>query len=112
MSSRVSVEPLKASRATANAASSRSSGESTDRMNSSGETGAAPRDMLEYGAVLPSWSSRQAELRESSWGCSNKTGLGEADRDTMRAEYDFAKGERGVTAARVRSGSERDRCRS
>jgi hypothetical protein len=81
-------------------------------MNSSGETGAAPRDMLEYGAVLPSWSSRQAELREPSWGCSNKTGLGEADRDTMRAEYDFAKGERGVTAARVRSGSERDRCRS
>ena len=105
-------EPLKASRATANAASSRSAGESTDRMNSSGETGAAPRDMLEYGAVLPSWSSRQAELREPSWGCSNKTGLSEADRDTMRAEYDFAKGERRVTAARVRSGSERDRCRS
>jgi hypothetical protein len=39
------------------------------RQNSSGETGAAPRDMLEYGAVLPSWSSRQAELREPSSGC-------------------------------------------
>ncbi|CAN5288337.1 hypothetical protein BH18GEM1_BH18GEM1_02790 [soil metagenome] len=28
-----------------------------------------------------------------------------ADRDTMRAEYDFSKGVRGVTAARYREGT-------
>ncbi|PYP12910.1 MAG: hypothetical protein DMD54_17725, partial [Gemmatimonadetes bacterium] len=29
----------------------------------------------------------------------------EADRDTMRPEYDFSKGVRGVTAARYREGT-------
>ena len=30
----------------------------------------------------------------------------EADRDTMRPEYDFSKGVRGVTAARYREGTD------
>jgi len=36
---------------------------------------------------------------------SARSGPRDANRDTMRAEYDFSKGERGVTAARYAEGT-------
>jgi hypothetical protein len=41
-----------------------------------------------------------------------KTTRRDADRDTMRAEYDFSTGERGVTCRSVRAGNDHHRCRS